>query len=200
MSGKRVLREAVLADRAAMALDVRVASDATLIDAVARLAQGLTRVAAHVPMPGEPGGPGLVAALAAIAPEMLLPVLRPDHDLDWALHAGELAPGLVRRRLQEPVAPPLGVDAIATAELVIVPALAVDREGVRLGRGGGSYDRALARVRADVEILALLYDDEVVPALPREPHDQLVTAALTPAGLLRLRPPPGSPSTRRTTS
>ena len=58
----------------------------------------------------------------------------------------------------------------------------MDRAGVRLGRGGGSYDRALARVRADLEIVALLYDDEVVPALPREPHDHLVTAALTPAG------------------
>jgi len=194
MSGKRVFREAVLADRAAMGLDVRAASDATLIDAVRRLAQGLTRVAAHVPMPGEPGGPGLVRALAAIVPEVLLPVLRPDHDLDWARYDGELAPGPVRGRLQEPVGPPLGVDAIATVELILVPALGVDRAGVRLGRGGGSYDRALARVRADLEIVALLYDDEVVPALPREPHDHLVTAALTPAGLLRLRPRPGSPS------
>jgi 5-formyltetrahydrofolate cyclo-ligase len=195
MSGKRVLREAVLADRAAMPADHRAADDATLVDAVVHLAGGLMRVAAHVPMPGEPGGPALVSALAAAVSEVLLPVLRPDHDLDWALHRGELAPGAVRARLREPVGPTLGVDAITTAELVIVPALGVDREGVRLGRGGGSYDRALSRVRADLEIVALLYDDEVVEALPREPHDHRVTAALTPAGLVRFRPPPGWPST-----
>jgi 5-formyltetrahydrofolate cyclo-ligase len=195
MSGKRVLREAVLADRAAMPADHRAADDATLVDAVVHLAGGLTRVAAHVPMSGEPGGPGLVSALAAVVSEVLLPVLRPDHDLDWALHHGELAPGTVRGRLQEPVGPTLGVDAIATAGLVIVPALGVDREGVRLGRGGGSYDRALTRVRADLEIVALLYDDEVVEALPREPHDHRVTAVLTPSGLVRFRPPPGWPLT-----
>jgi 5-formyltetrahydrofolate cyclo-ligase len=194
MSGKRVFREAVLADRAAMPVHDRAADDATLIDAVVHLARGLMRVAAHVPMPGEPGGPGLVSALAAAVPEVLLPVLRPDRDLDWARYSGELAPGQVRARLHEPVGPCLGVDAITTAELILVPALGVDRTGVRLGRGGGSYDRALARVRADLEIVALLYDDEVVPALPREPHDHLVTAALTPAGLIRLRPRPGSPS------
>jgi 5-formyltetrahydrofolate cyclo-ligase len=195
MSGKRVLREAVLADRAAMPAHVRAADDATLVDAVVHLARGVVRVAAHVPMPGEPGGPALASALAAAVPEVLLPVLRPDHDLDWALHRGELAPGTVRGRLQEPFGPTLGPAAIATAELVIVPALGVDREGVRLGRGGGSYDRALARVRADLEIVALLYEDEVMEALPREPHDHRVTAALTPAGLVRFRPRPGSPST-----
>ena len=206
MSGKRVLREAVLAARAAMPDDARAADDATLIDAVVHLTSGLFRIAAHVPMPGEPGGPGLATALAAVVPELLLPVLRPDHDLDWALHRGELTPGTVRGRLQEPVGPTLGPAAIATAELIIVPALAVDREGVRLGRGGGSYDRALARVRADLnllsvsapqaspEIVALLYEDEVVEALPHEPHDHHVTAVFTPAGLLQFRPRPGSTS------
>ena len=78
------------------------------------------------------------------------------------------------------------VAALASADLVLVPALAVDAAGVRLGRGGGSYDRALSRVRPGVPVIALLYPGEVVPVLPAQPHDRPVTAALTPARLITL--------------
>jgi 5-formyltetrahydrofolate cyclo-ligase len=69
---------------------------------------------------------------------------------------------------------------------VIVPALAVDRRGVRLGRGGGSYDRALSRVPVGTPIVAALYDGELLDALPADPHDVRVTGVATPAGLVRL--------------
>ena len=62
-----------------------------------------------------------------------------------------------------------------------MPALAVAADGTRLGRGGGSYDRALARVRADVAIAALLHDGEVVAHLPGDEWDVPVTAYVTPA-------------------
>jgi 5-formyltetrahydrofolate cyclo-ligase len=65
---------------------------------------------------------------------------------------------------------------------VVVPALAVDRRGVRLGRGGGSYDRALARLAAGATAVALLHDGELLDALPAEAHDRAVTAAVTPSG------------------
>ncbi|HET6211744.1 MAG TPA: 5-formyltetrahydrofolate cyclo-ligase, partial [Micromonosporaceae bacterium] len=97
---------------------------------------------------------------------VLLPVLLDDRDLDWARYPGGT---------------PLGVAAIATADLVVVPAVAVDRTGVRLGRGGGSYDRALARVGAATPVIALLYDGELLPALPAEPHDRRVRAVIMPA-------------------
>jgi 5-formyltetrahydrofolate cyclo-ligase len=84
--------------------------------------------------------------------------------------------------LREPAGCPLGPDAVARADLVLVPALAVDRAGVRLGRGGGSYDRALARVAAKTLVVALLYDGEVHDALPAEAHDRVVSAVLSPAG------------------
>jgi 5-formyltetrahydrofolate cyclo-ligase len=90
--------------------------------------------------------------------------------------------------VREPPGPRLGVTAIASAEIVFVPALAVDATGARLGRGGGSYDRALRRVGAGVPVIALLYAGEIVPAVPTEPHDHPVTAALTPDGLVDLRP------------
>ena len=110
-------------------------------------------------------GPGLAAGLP--------PTLRADRDLDWT---------------PWPTGGALGVDAIAAVDLVLAPALAVSEGGVRLGRGGGSYDRALARVPSGVPIWALIYDDELVDELPRDDWDVPVTGAITPSGWHDLRP------------
>jgi 5-formyltetrahydrofolate cyclo-ligase len=111
---------------------------------------------------------------------VLLPLLRPDGDLDWASYEGpeSLVPG--PRGLLEPGEPPRGPGAVARADAVLVPALAVDRAGNRLGRGGGSYDRALARVGPVVPLLALVYDAELLDHVPAEPHDVKVRAAVSP--------------------
>jgi 5-formyltetrahydrofolate cyclo-ligase len=93
---------------------------------------------------------------------------------------GRLARG--RFGLLEPVGPRLGPTAIGAADVVVVPALAVDRSGVRLGRGGGYYDRALRYVRPGATLVAAVFDDELFDALPAEPHDHLVTAVVTPSG------------------
>src|SRR5574342_704374 len=92
------------------------------------------------------------------------PALLPDADLDWAAYDG---PGsLTTARFPQPTGPRLGPDAIRSADLVLVPALAVDRRRMRLGRGGGSYDRVLARVAAGVPVVALLYDGELCEHVP----------------------------------
>ena len=189
-SGKRVLREAVLAARAAMPAPDRARADAAIAAAARRLVAGAARVAAYAPLPDEPGGSALPDELAAVLPAggLLLPALRPDRDLDWVAYTGTLAEGGTLRALREPPGTRLGIEAIATAEIVFVPALAVDAAGGRLGRGGGSYDRALARVRPGIPVIALLYSGELVPAVPTEPHDRPVTAALTPDGFVDLRP------------
>ncbi len=153
------------------------------------LARGHLVVAAYVPMPGEPGGPGLVRALAGAVPTLLLPVLLADRDLDWAAGAGDLVPG--PGGFLAPVGPRLGPAAIARATLLLVPALAVDRTGRRLGRGGGSYDRALTRVPPGVPVVALLYGSELVDRVPTDRHDRPVTAVLRPTGLLRCARPDG---------
>jgi 5-formyltetrahydrofolate cyclo-ligase len=159
-------------------------------------------IAAYVPIDPEPGGAGLPGLLARHA-RVLLPVLLPDGDLDWVAYSGELTAG--PRGLLEPVGPRLGVEAIRSAELILVPALAVDRAGIRMGRGGGSYDRALARLdptrlpaRADaggaptgpdparVLTVALLHEGELVDEVPAEPHDRAVDGALTPRGGITL--------------
>lgn len=190
-ANKRVVRESVLAARAALSEAERVRADAALAMAAQRIIRGASRVAGYAPLADEPGGSTLPDQLAAALPAggLLLPVLRPDRDLDWVAYDGTLAHGQTLRVLREPPGPRLGVDAITTAEIVFVPALAVDATGARLGRGGGSYDRALTRVRPGVPIIALLFAGEVLPAVPTEPHDHPVTAALTPDGLVDLRRP-----------
>lgn len=148
---------------------------ASLERALGPLLEQAERVASYLPHGSEPG--------IAPRPGWLLPVLREDDDLDWAVYDGTLAPG--RRGLQEPVGPRLGVEAVATCDLVLVPALLVDRHGNRLGKGGGSYDRALAR--ATGLTVALLHDGELVDAVPVRPHDVRVGAAATPSlGLVTL--------------
>jgi 5-formyltetrahydrofolate cyclo-ligase len=186
LSGKRVLREAALAARAAMSPSDLAEADAALVSHARELIRAASVVAGYVPMYGEPGGVGLPEALAGVLPPaaLLLPALHPDRDLDWAAYDGTLVAGRTLARLLEPPGPRLGLEAIASAEIVLVPALAVDASGARLGRGGGSYDRALARVRPGVPVIALLYPGELVPVLPAEPHDRPVTGALTPSGLV----------------
>jgi 5-formyltetrahydrofolate cyclo-ligase len=165
------------ADRHAAAAAVQ----ATTTDLVRRRAPATT--AAYVPVGSEPGGADLPEVLAAALPpsgRLLLPVLLPDGDLDWAVYAGPGSLTAGPRGLFEPAGPRLGGSAVAAADLVIVPALAVDRAGVRLGRGGGSYDRALAR--AGGWTVALLHDGELLDAVPAEPHDRTVRAVVTPSG------------------
>jgi 5-formyltetrahydrofolate cyclo-ligase len=152
--------------------------------------------AAYVPIMDEPGGPGLPdAILSALPPgsRLLLPILLSTGDLDWAEYLGTPSESTVRalapgpRGLREPAGPRLGPGVIAEAELVIVPALAVDRSGMRMGRGGGSYDRALARAGKAFSV-ALLHDGEMLDIVPAEPHDRPVHAVITPGlGLTLLR-------------
>lgn len=155
---------------------IRAARDAIRVAVLAECTtRGWRCVAAYEPLRTEPGSQELLAGLAALGVRVLVPVLLPDRDLDWSQWSPGEAP---------PV--PLGVDAIAQADAVLVPALAVARDGTRLGRGGGSYDRALRRVADGVTVAALLYDDEVLDALPCDEWDHPVCAVVTPSGWVDL--------------
>jgi 5-formyltetrahydrofolate cyclo-ligase len=189
-AAKAAIRARVLAGRRVLTTEQRAAAGRRLRDAVLDMPemQMAGTVAAYVSVGAEPDTRGLLFALWKRGAYVLLPVLQPDGDLDWASYEGpdSLAPG--PRGLLEPTEARRGVTAITSADLVIVPALAVDRAGQRLGRGGGSYDRALARVGASILTVALLHDGELVGQVPAGPHDQPVRAAALPAeGISRLR-------------
>jgi 5-formyltetrahydrofolate cyclo-ligase len=185
---KTALRTRLLASRARLTDDERTAAARLLRDTVLTLpeAEMAGTVAAYVSIGTEPATHSLLFALWKRGTYVLVPRLLPDHDLDWASYEGpdSLRPG--RYGLLEPTEHPRGPEAVRSADLVIVPALAVSSTGVRLGRGGGSYDRALARVAPGILTIAAVYDSELVGSLPEDPHDRPVRAAVTPSrGLVR---------------
>ncbi|MFB9479161.1 5-formyltetrahydrofolate cyclo-ligase [Streptomyces filamentosus] len=190
MSEKAILRRRLLDARAALSPDdlARTAGQLAGHGAVLPELAGAATVAAYVSVGREPGTRALLDALRVRGTRVLLPVLLPDNDLDWAVYEGAGALAKAGRGLLEPTGPRLGPDAVCTADAVLLPGLAVDARGMRLGRGGGSYDRVLARLaRAgkDPALVVLLYADEVVARVPEEPHDHPVHAVVTPEGATR---------------
>ncbi|MDN5744009.1 MAG: 5-formyltetrahydrofolate cyclo-ligase [Nocardioidaceae bacterium] len=140
-------------------------------------------VACYVSLATEPGTTSLLDELRSAGKRVILPVLLSDNDLDWATYREAADLTRASRGMLEPSTPRLGPDAVAGADVVLVPGLAVAAGGRRLGRGGGSYDRALARSTGFTCVL--LYDDELLPEIPTEPHDQAVDAAALPGGIVR---------------
>jgi 5-formyltetrahydrofolate cyclo-ligase len=151
-------------------------------------------IAAYYSIGAEPDTRTLIFALWKRGSYVVLPILLPDGDLDWASYEGPDSLAAGPHGLLQPTEPARGPGTVARADVVLAPALAVDARGYRLGRGGGSYDRALARVGGQVPTIALLYDGELLPSVPTEPHDQRVRLVVQPAaGLTRLpaaAPPP----------
>ncbi|WP_309096916.1 5-formyltetrahydrofolate cyclo-ligase [Streptomyces sp.] len=196
---KRSLRREILAVRNGLTADDLRETSAALAGralGLPELARAGT-VAAYVSVGSEPGTLALLEVLRARGVRVLLPVLLPDNDLDWGRYEGEDSLARVRHggrmALFEPAGERLGPDAVTTADAVLLPGLAVDTRGMRLGRGGGSYDRVLARLEragARPALVVLLYDTEVVGHVPAEPHDRPVHAVVTPSGIRRFRPGP----------
>jgi 5-formyltetrahydrofolate cyclo-ligase len=184
---KEAVRSRVLARRAARLPAERAAAAAAVATALLEGLAGVRTFAAFVPDPDEPGHGRVPAVFTRLGARVLLPVVPPQgRELTWAVDTGRLAPG--RFGLLEPVGPRLGPTAIGTAEVVVVPAVAVARDGARLGRGGGYYDRALRHARPGAVLVAVVFDDELVDALPAEPHDHRVGAVVTPSGGWRTLP------------
>jgi 5-formyltetrahydrofolate cyclo-ligase len=179
MQPKAALRASALSRRTALSATERAAAGDAIAIALSDVLTAALRVAAYASVGSEPP----TGAAIANCRDVLLPVLLPDGDLDWA-HGPDGAP--TGRGLIEPGGPRLGVEAIEECDVVLVPALAVDVHGNRLGRGGGSYDRALRR--ATGLTVAVLYDGEYVEALPADPHDVPVRAVVTPSTGLVLLP------------
>lgn len=159
---RRRARPAAELDIAGAALAAHTASEPLIARA--------RRVAAYRSMRTEPPTTLLIEALLATGREVLVPVIVADHQLDWELVGAS--------------AEHLGRDALVSCDVVLAPALAADHAGHRLGRGAGYYDRALDGL--GVPVVAVVFDDELLPEIPHEPHDVDVDAVLTPSGLFRV--------------
>jgi 5-formyltetrahydrofolate cyclo-ligase len=192
-AGKAALRERLLAARRAVTDAVRAAESQSLAGHVAALVNGGV-VCAYVPVGTEPGSIEMLDALRRQADRVLLPVAgTAEDDSPTAMRWGEYRPGeLVKARfgLLEPGEPWLPPAAVADADVVLVPALAVDRSGARLGRGRGFYDRTLVLRDPRARLIAIVRDEELLDEVPHEPHDVPMTHALTPRrGVVELSPP-----------
>ncbi len=190
--GKGALRAGLLRQRRALLEEELSHTAAALAERALDLPElaAAGTVAAYVSVGGEPGTRALLDALHRRGTRVLLPVLRDDNDLDWSHYTGPASLERTDRGLLEAAGPRLGVDAVLEADVVLLPGLAVDAGGTRLGRGGGSYDRVLARLAragADPRLVVLLYAHEVVGHVPAEPHDRPVHAVVTPEGVTRFR-------------
>jgi 5-formyltetrahydrofolate cyclo-ligase len=179
---KARMRALVISARSMLSAQERGEAGRQIRDALLSLpeVQMAGTVAAYYSIGSEPDTRGLVFALWKRGTYVLLPLLRPDGDLDWASYEGPESLVAGPRGLREPGEAARGAGAVASADVVLVPALAVDGQGNRLGRGGGSFDRALARVGPLIPVIALLYDSELVEQVPVEEHDTPVRAVVRP--------------------
>lgn len=182
---KAALRAHVRSTRAARGAAERSQAAAAIASHGVTTCDGAATVAAYVSVGDEPPTSALLQQLHAAGTEVLLPVIEED-GLVWARYAGAERLAAGRLGIPEPVGQRLPPDVLAGADLVLVPALAVDRTGNRLGRGAGYYDRALRGLGAPV--MAVVYDDELIDAVPHEPHDRPVDATLRPSGVSRSNP------------
>ena len=185
-AGKAALRERLLAARGRVADDVRAAEARLLIERLEPAVTGGSTVCAYAPVGTEPGSIEMLDMLRRRSARVLLPIARTTPDgTPTRLRWGEYRPSTLvsgRWGLLEPPEPWLPESALAEAALVIVPALAVDRRGARLGRGRGFYDRSLDGRNPQAHLIAMVRDAEFVHELPAEPHDVPMTHALTPRG------------------
>lgn len=184
--GKEELRVTAIARRRAMpSADRTRAADAVAAYVLAQpvIAQS-SRIAAYVSMRSEPGTGPTIAGLLDRGIEVIVPIILEDGRLDWVVYSPEALLRSTSLGISEPEGDRLGVRALSSVDLVIVPALAVDVEGNRLGRGAGYYDRALAHT--DAPLCALLFDGEITDTIPHEEHDVRMDMVVTPTGVFRV--------------
>lgn len=147
------------------------------------LSAGAATVAAYVSFGTEPSTDDALAAWLARGTRVLLPVVLPDRDLEFRVYDGALVAGRLGMACPPATAP---IVPLSEACVVVVPALACDRRGNRLGRGGGSYDRALPRAAPEALTVAVVHAEELWPSVPADDHDQRVRAVLAGDRLVRV--------------
>jgi len=194
---KRVLRRAVLQRRGVRTEDQRAADDRARFEELRTFLgdSELGTVACYFSAPPEPGTLQTIAWLASRGIRVLLPVItEPAAGQDqlfgetaWAPYGGPDRLHTGRMSIVEPTTEPLDAGALGEAELIIVPGLAGNAEGQRLGRGGGWYDRALRQADRSAVTAMLLNDDEVLEVIPTSGWDRRVDVLITSTRVINCR-------------
>jgi 5-formyltetrahydrofolate cyclo-ligase len=184
-SEKRALR-AELRERRRIRTATRTTQDSA--DLTANLQKvttdvGARSLSAYLSLPEEPDTRAFLRWTAEQGLRVLLPVSRDDGLLDWATYDGEDEDADIAG-MPTPTSELLGPIAINDVDLILVPAAAVDRTGMRMGWGRGYYDKTLGSVEGCPPVYAVIFDDELVDAVPRERHDMPVNGVVTPSGIV----------------
>ncbi|MEQ6896780.1 5-formyltetrahydrofolate cyclo-ligase [Microbacterium sp. KR10-403] len=170
-------------------------TDATRKDAAAGLAAqlealvdrfGARSVSCYLSTRAEPETRPFLNAAVARGIRVLLPITRVDGLLDWVVADpdADVTEGVLG--IPEPVGELLGPIAVNDVDLMIIPAAAVDRTGMRLGWGRGYFDKTLGSIQNCPPVYAVIYDTELLDEVPRDLHDQPVTGVVTPTRTITL--------------
>ncbi|WP_105565997.1 5-formyltetrahydrofolate cyclo-ligase [Microbacterium halophytorum] len=141
---------------------------------------GARSVSCYLSSPTEPGTREFLSGAMASGLRVLLPMSREDGLLDWTLAEPDGAEAQTAIGVPEAIGEVLSPMALNDVDLLLIPASAVDRDGYRMGWGRGYYDRTLGSMAHRPPAFAVVYDSELVDAVPREVHDQPVTGVVTP--------------------
>ena len=152
-----------------------------LVDLVTDL--GARSLSAYLSTPDEPDTRDFLTWTAEQGIRVLIPVSRTDGLLDWAPYDGDAEDTDVLG-MPTPTTELLGPIAINEVDLILVPAAAVDRTGMRMGWGMGYFDKTLGSMEACPPVYAVIFDDELVDSVPRERHDMPVSGVVTPSGIV----------------
>jgi 5-formyltetrahydrofolate cyclo-ligase len=182
---KRALRAELKQRRRTMPATERAAADAAITTGLVHLASdlGSRSIAAYLSTAEEPDTREFLAWACGRGIHLLLPVSREDGLLDWAPYDGD-EESVDLLGMPTPTSELLGPIAINSVDLILVPAAAVDRTGMRMGWGLGYFDKTLGSMERCPPVYAVIFDDELVDAVPTERHDQPVDGVVTPSGIV----------------
>lgn len=180
---KRALRAELRGRRRTMTASERDGATAAFTQNLIDLVTDLDAhyIAAYLPAQDEPNIRPFLTWAQDHDIRVLLPVSRDDGLLDWAVLSDAEQEGL--HGMPEPVGELLGPIAINDVDLILVPAAAVDRSGMRLGWGRGYFDRTLGSMEKCPPVFAVIFEGELVGAVPTELHDKRVNGVVTPEGI-----------------
>ena len=184
-SEKRALR-AELRERRRIRTSTRTTQDSVALTANLQKVVtdvGARSLTAYLSLPEEPDTRAFLRWTADQGLRVLLPVARDDGLLDWAPYDGEDEDADFLG-MPTPTSELLGPIAINDVDLILVPAAAVDRTGMRMGWGRGYFDKTLGSMEKCPPVYAVIFDDELVDAVPQERHDQPVNGVVTPGGVV----------------
>jgi len=188
---KRALRAEIRQKRRTMPIGERERASQGLTQQLVALAQRheASSIAAYLSTNDEPSTRGFLAWALAAGLRVLLPISREDGLLDWALYDGRTE-DVDLLGMPTPTTELLGPIAVNDVSLILVPAAAVDRTGMRMGWGRGYFDRTIGSMAARPPVYAVIFDAEYLDEVPYERHDERVDGVVTPTQTVAFDPRP----------